>query len=36
MKDMTFADQLDMRDPQYVTEFSAEIFANMRKGEEGF
>lgn len=32
---MTFADQLDMREPQFVTEFSADIFANMRLQEEG-
>lgn len=35
-KDMTFTDQLEMRDPQCVTEFSAEIFANMRRDEEGY
>ena len=32
---MSFADQLDMRDPQFVTEFASEIFSNMRKQEEG-
>ena len=35
-KDMTFADQLDMRDPQFVTEFTADIYDNMRKQEETF
>jgi hypothetical protein len=32
---MSFADQLDMRDPQFVTEFASDIFSNMRKQEEG-
>jgi hypothetical protein len=32
---MSFADQLDMRDPQFVTEFASDILSNMRKQEEG-
>jgi len=36
MKDMTFADQLDMRDPQCVTEVVNDIFSNMRRQEDGF
>jgi len=36
MKEMTFADQLDMRDPQCVTEFANDIFSNLRRQEEGF
>ena len=31
MKDMTFADQLDMRDPQCVTEVANDIFSNLRR-----
>lgn len=33
--EMSFADQCDMRSPQCVTEFANEIFANLRKQEEG-
>lgn len=36
MKEMTFADQLDMRDPQCVTEYANDIFSNLRRQEEGF
>jgi Cyclin, N-terminal domain len=32
---MNFADQLDMRDPQFVTEYANDIFENLRKEEEG-
>ena len=35
-KDMTFADQLDMRDPQCVTEVANDIFSNLRRQENGF
>lgn len=33
-KKMVFADQLDMRDPQMVSEFASDIYANMRKEEK--
>jgi hypothetical protein len=34
MKDMVLADQLDFRNPQYVSEFAQEIYENMRKEED--
>ena len=30
-KTMTFSDQLDMRDPQMVSEFATDIYSTMRK-----
>lgn len=36
MKDLSFADQLDMRNPQCVTEFAPSIFANLRAEEAEF
>lgn len=36
MKGMSFTDQLDMRDPQCVTEFAHDIFSNMRRLEQGY
>jgi hypothetical protein len=32
-QDMSFTDQLEMRDPQAVTEYTASIYANMRQEE---
>lgn len=32
-KDMTFADQLDLKDAQFVTEYTAAIYKNMRQQE---
>lgn len=34
-KEMNLTDQLDMRDPKFVTEYATEIFNNLRKEEEG-
>ena len=35
-KKMNFADQLDMRDPQMVSEFAYDIYLNMRAAEKEF
>lgn len=35
-KDMSFTDQLDMREPQLVTEYALSIFTNMRLEEDGY
>lgn len=35
-KDMSFTDQLDMREPQLVTEYALSIFTNMRIEEDGY
>lgn len=35
MHEMAFADQIDMEDKKCMTEFSNDIFANLRKQEEG-
>ena len=32
-KGMSFADQLDMRNPQMVTEMAQDIYRNMRRDE---
>ena len=34
MKDMTLSDKLDFRDPQNVSEFTKEIYQNMKKTED--
>jgi len=34
--DMTFTDQLEMRDPQAVTEYTGMIYKNMRQEEKSF
>ena len=36
LKSLSFADQLDMRDPQAVTEMANQIFANCRRDELGY
>ncbi len=33
-KNMVFADQLDLRDPQMVSEFACDIYTNMKKIEK--
>lgn len=35
-QDMSFTDQLEMRDPQAVTEYTSSIYANMRQEEIQF
>ena len=34
MKNMSLSDKLDFRDPQNVSEFTQEIYKNMRNEEE--
>lgn len=36
VKKMNFVDQLDMRNPQMVSEYASEIYANMKKTEKEF
>ena len=33
---MVFADQLDLRDPQMISEFAYDIYCNMRQTEKQY